>query len=85
MRTKIPSVSEVFFLACGWMLRCSPEADRSSAITSRRDKKLFAEVTIKTSRKRPETGCQKSLAPRVEHKVIFPKNPIESDNRELMT
>ena len=67
------------------MLWCSPEADRSSAITSRRDKKLFAEVTIKTSRKRPETGCQESLAPRVEHKVIFPKNPIESDNRELMT
>ena len=66
------------------MLRCSPEADGSSAVTSRRDKKRFAGVTIKTSRKRPETACEKSLAPRVEHKVIFKKNLIESDNRELI-
>ena len=85
MRTKIPSVPEVFFSrAAGCFgVRQRPTDLRQSRVAP--TKKLFAEVTIKTSRKRPETGCQKSLAPRVEHKVIFPKNPIESDNRELMT
>ena len=85
MRTKIPSVPEVFFSrAAGCFgVRQRPTDLRQSRVAA--TKNFSRRSLLRLHGNVRKTGGQKSLAPRVEHKVIFPKNPIESDNRELMT
>ena len=55
-----------FFLAYGWMLRCRPEADRSSV--EGRSILGHAGHNLKTCLK-PETAHEKSLAPTVENAI----------------
>ena len=63
----VPWVPEgFFFLACGWMLRCRPQVDRSSV----EGRSTFGHEghNLKSCLK-PETAHQKSQAPKVENAI----------------